>query len=106
LLALHAIMQVNDGARIESSRTDIALKVGPLDAGTYRSLIDGLAKQMIFGRQFDDFGPARARDVLRAFDAGPNGRAIASLRPAIVNTHNGSNVNEADAGRWRAAGGA
>jgi methyl-accepting chemotaxis protein len=103
LLALHAMMQVNDGVRIESSRTDVALKDGPLDAETYRSLIDGLAKQTILGRQFDDFGPARAQDLLRAFDAGPDGRAIASLRPAIMNIHNGGNVSEADATRWRDA---
>jgi methyl-accepting chemotaxis protein len=103
LLALHATMQLNDGVRIESSRTDIALKDGPLDAGTYRSLIEGLSKQMIFGRQFVDFGPARAQELLRAFDAGPDGRAIESLRPAMMNTQKGGNVSEADAKRWRDA---
>jgi methyl-accepting chemotaxis protein len=100
LMAMQAIMQMNDGQRIEAGRTDIALKSGPLDAPTYQMLMLGLSKQSIFGRQFEDFGPARLSSRLRAFDAGPDGRAIESLRPTILAVNNGGKVSEPDAKRW------
>jgi methyl-accepting chemotaxis protein len=103
LLAMQAIMQMNDGQRIESGRTDIALKSGPLDARTYQLLLLGLSKQSIFSRQFENFGSARVSDQLRAFDAGPDGRAIESMRPAILAINNGGKVSESDAKRWRDA---
>jgi methyl-accepting chemotaxis protein len=106
LMGLHAIMQMNDGQRIEAGRLEIALREGPLEAGVYQLLLNGLAKQSIFGKQFNDFGPVVARDRLAAFDAGPNGRAIATLRPtllALANGANGGKVSEAAAKRWREA---
>jgi methyl-accepting chemotaxis protein len=62
-----------------------------------------LAKQSVYSKDFDDFGPAAARDQLRAFEAGPDGRAISSLRPAIQAVYIGGKVSEADAKRWREA---
>jgi hypothetical protein len=84
LMGLHAIMQMNDGQRIEAGRFEIVLREGPLDPATYQVLLNGLAKQSIFGKQFNDFGPALARERLAAFDAGPDGRAIAALRPSLL----------------------
>ena len=43
-MALHAIMQMNDGQRIEAGRLDVALSKGPLEA-TYQIVLTGLAKQ-------------------------------------------------------------
>src|SRR5258708_18524990 len=103
LLALHASMQMNDGQKIESARSDVGLKQGRLDAGVYQLWLTGVAKQSIFGRQYDDLGPERVRDQLRAFEAGPDGRAIESLRPKILAAANGDKVSEADASRWRDA---
>jgi methyl-accepting chemotaxis protein len=103
LLALHAIMQMNDGQRIEAGRTDIALNSGSLDPQMYQTLLLGLSKQSIFGKQFEDFGPARARDQLAAFGAGLDGRAIESLRPTILAINNGGKVSEVEAKRWREA---
>jgi methyl-accepting chemotaxis protein len=103
LLGLHAIMQMNDGQRIEAGRTEIALRGGPLDPQTYQTLALGLSKQSIFGKQFEDFGSARGRDQLAAFGAGPDGRAIEALRPSILAINNGGKVSEADAKRWRDA---
>src|SRR5258708_6716201 len=103
LLGLHAIMQMNDGQRTEGGRTELALRDGPLDAGTFQNLLLGLSKQAIFGKEFDDFGPAGVRDRLREFAAGPDSRAIESLRPAILAINNGGKVSEADAKRWRDA---
>ena len=103
LIGLHAIMQMNDGQRIESGRLDVALRDGPLDAGTYQILLTGLAKQSIFGKQFGDFGPASTRDRLAAFDAGPDGRTIAELRPSLLAVANGGKVDEVEAKRWRDA---
>jgi methyl-accepting chemotaxis protein len=103
LMGLHAIMQMNDGQRIEAGRVEIALREGPLDAGTYQILLNGLAKQSIFGKQFNDFGPLLARDRLAAFDAGPDGRAIATLRPSLLAINSGGKVSEAEAKRWREA---
>jgi methyl-accepting chemotaxis protein len=103
LLGLHAIMQMNDGQRTEGGRTELALRDGPLDQGTFQNLLLGLSKQAIFGKEFDDFGPAGVRDRLREFAAGPDSRAIESLRPVILAINNGGKVSEADAKRWRDA---
>jgi methyl-accepting chemotaxis protein len=103
LLGLHAIMQMNDGQRIEAGRADLALRDGPLDPQLYQIWLTGLAKQAIFGKQFDDFGPARARERLAAFAAGPDGRAIESLRPSVLAINYGGKVGEAEAKRWRDA---
>jgi methyl-accepting chemotaxis protein len=103
LLGLHAIMQMNDGGRNENGRTEIALRDGPLDAGTLQNLLFGLSKQAIFGKEFDDFGPPRVRDQLREFAAGPDARAIEALRPAILAINSGGKVSETDAKRWRDA---
>jgi methyl-accepting chemotaxis protein len=103
LMGLHAIMQMNDGQRIEAGRLEIALREGPLEAGVYQLLLNGLAKQSIFGKQFNDFGPVVARDRLAAFDAGPDGRAIATLRPTLLAITNGGKVSETEAKRWRDA---
>jgi methyl-accepting chemotaxis protein len=103
LMGLHAIMQMNDGQRIEAGRAEIALQQGPLDTETYQILLNGLAKQSIFGKQFNDFGPVLARNRLAEFDAGPDGRAIATLRPSLLAINSGGKVSEADAKRWRDA---
>jgi methyl-accepting chemotaxis protein len=103
LLAMQAIMEVNRAQRFESARTDIALSSGSLDAQTYQTLQIGISRQTIFGRQFNNFGSARLRDQLRAFEAAPEGRAIESLRPAILKITNGGTVSESDAKRWREA---
>jgi methyl-accepting chemotaxis protein len=103
LQALNAITQLNDGQRIEAGRTDTALGNGPLDPENFQYLLLGLSKQTIFRKEFDDFGPPEARERLRAFDAGPDGRAIATLRPAILAIYSGGKVSEADAKRWREA---
>jgi methyl-accepting chemotaxis protein len=103
LMGLHAIVQMNDGQRIEAGRMELALRNGPLDAGTYQILLNGLAKQSIFGKQFNDFGPVAGRDRLAAFDAGPDGRAIESLRPNLLAINHGGKVGEVDAKRWRDA---
>jgi methyl-accepting chemotaxis protein len=103
LLAMQAVMEMNKGQRFESGRTDIALSSGSLDAQTYQTLQLGVSKQLIFGRQFNNFGSTRLRDQLRAFEAGPEGRAIESLRPAILAITHGGTVSESDAKRWREA---
>jgi methyl-accepting chemotaxis protein len=104
LIGLHAIMQMNDGQRIEAGRLEVALRDGPLDHETYLLLLNGLAKQSIFGKQFSDFGPAAARDQLAAFDAGTEGRAIAELRPSLLAAaRGGGTVGEVEAKRWRDA---
>jgi methyl-accepting chemotaxis protein len=103
LLGLHAIMQMNDGQRIEAGRLDVALREGPLDPATYQVLITGLAKQSIFGKQFSNFGPPRAREQLAAFDAGPDGRAIEALRPIVLAINRGGKVDQDQAKRWREA---
>jgi methyl-accepting chemotaxis protein len=103
LLGLHAIMQMNDGQRIERGRAEIALQDGKLDAETFQILMLGLSKQAIFGKEFDDFGPAQMRDQLREFAAGPEGRAIEALRPVILAANDGAKMSEADAKRWRDA---
>ncbi len=103
LQALNAVTQLNDGQRIESGRTDTALDGGPLDPENFQYLTLGLSKQAIYGKEFDDFGPPAVREQLRAFDAGPDGRAIAALRPAILTIYGGGKVSQADAKRWRDA---
>ena len=103
LQALNAVTQLNDGQRIESGRTDTALQGGPLDPVNFQYLTLGLSKQAIYGKEFDDFGPPAVREQMRAFDAGPDGRAIAALRPAILTIYGGGKVSQADAKRWRDA---
>jgi methyl-accepting chemotaxis protein len=104
LIGLHAIMQMNDGQRIEAGRLEVALREGALDHETYLLLLNGLAKQLIFGKQFSDFGPAAARDQLAAFDAGTDGRAIVELRPSLLAAaRDGGAVGEVEAKRWRDA---
>jgi methyl-accepting chemotaxis protein len=103
LVALHAIIQMNDGQRIEAGRLEIALREGALDAGTYQVLLSGLAKQSIFSKQFNDFGPVHVRDRLAEFDSGPDGRAIESLRPSLLAINNGGKVGEVEVKRWRDA---
>ena len=66
-------------------------------------MLTGLAKQAIFGKQFDDFGPAAVRERLAEFAAGPDGRAIEALRPSVLAAATGGKVSAADANRWRAA---
>jgi methyl-accepting chemotaxis protein len=104
LMALYAIMQMNDGQRIEMGRVELALSGGPLAADMYRILITGLAKQSIFGAQLENFGPRSARERLAAFAAAPDGRAIEALRPTVLAVATGAGaISEADANRWRAA---
>jgi methyl-accepting chemotaxis protein len=103
LLGLHAIIEMNDGQRIEQGRTNIALRDGPLETQAYQILLTGVSKQALFGQGFDAFGPPRVRDQLAAFDAGPDGRAIASLRPNILAVNNGGKVDDEQARRWRDA---
>jgi methyl-accepting chemotaxis protein len=103
MLGLHAIMQMNDGQRNEGGRSEVALRGGAFDSGIFQNLLLGLSKQAIFGKEFDDFGPARVRDQLRAFAAGPDGRTIEALRPAILAINDGGKVSEADTKRWRDA---
>jgi hypothetical protein len=68
LLVLHAVMKVSDGQKFEANRTGIALTDGPLDAATYQALLRAVAQQSIVIKVFDDFGPARAREQLAAFE--------------------------------------
>jgi methyl-accepting chemotaxis protein len=103
LLGLYSIIEMNDGQRIEGGRTNIALRDGPLETQAYQTLLLGLSKQKLFGKEFDAFGPARVREQLAAFDAGPDGRAIESLRPTILAVNSGGKASEADAKRWRDA---
>ena len=59
---------------------------------------DGLhpavAARLVFAKQFDDFGPAKVREQLQAFDAGPDGRTIKALRPAVLDINNGGKAGE------------
>jgi len=103
LLAMHAIMQMNDGQRIEAGRSEAALQQGSVDAATYQLWLFGIAKQEIFARQFGDFGPERAQQQLRDFDLSPAGRTIAALRPPVLAINSGGNVSEADTQRWHEA---
>ncbi len=103
LLGLHAIIQMNDGQRTEAGRSETALQTGRFDPAIFQNLMLGLSKQAIFGKEFDDFGPARVRDQLREFAAGPQSRTIEALRPAILAINEGGKVSDADAKRWRDA---
>jgi len=103
LTAVYAIMQMNDGQRVETGRSDVALSRGPLDPPSYQRLLLGMSKQSIFGEQFENFGPPQVRDRLRAFDIGPDGQTIKALRPAILAINAGGKVSEADSKRWRDA---
>lgn len=103
LLAMHAVMQMNDGQRVEAGRSEVALQQGSVDAATYQLWLFGIAKQAIFARQFDDFGPEHARDQLRDFDSSPAGHTIAALRPTVLAIDHGGKVSEADAQRWHDA---
>ena len=103
LLGLHAIIQMNDGQRTEAGRSETALQAGSFDPAIFQSLMFGLSKQAIFSKEFDDFGPARVRDQLREFAAGPQNRTIEALRPAILAINEGGKVSDADAKRWRDA---
>src|SRR5215510_7282617 len=103
LLALHAIMQISDGERIEAGRAENALTAGFLDAELYRMLLLGVSKQATFSKEFANFGSAAARERLRAFSAGPHGQAIEAMRPAILAFNQGSRVREQDVPRLREA---
>jgi methyl-accepting chemotaxis protein len=103
LLGLYAITEMNEGQRAEAGRTGTILATGSMDPVAAQIAIVGQAKQDIFSKQFDDFGPASVRDQLSAFAAGPDGRTIQALRPVIMAVSNGGKVSEQDAGRWRAA---
>jgi methyl-accepting chemotaxis protein len=103
LLALHAIMQLNDGERIEAGRGENALTSGALNPELYRLLLLGLSKQTIFGKEFANFGSAPIQDRLRAFSSGPHGRTIEALRPALLAINSGGKFGDQDASRLRAA---
>jgi methyl-accepting chemotaxis protein len=104
LLALHASMQMGDGVKIEAGRwTDVALNGGPADLAIIQTVMLGLAKQSIFGRQFEDIGPQALRNEVRAFDAGRFGEVIVKLRPSILAVNQSGKVGTEDARRWREA---
>ena len=103
LLALHAILQLTDGERIEAGRVESALAAGFLDAQLYQILLMGLSKQATFSKEFANFGSAAAQERLRAFDAGPHGRALEELRPAILGFDRGSRISDQDTPRLREA---
>jgi methyl-accepting chemotaxis protein len=103
LLALHAILQVNDGERIEAGRAENALSAGFLDAQLYQVLLMGLSKQETFSKEFANYGSAAAQQRLRAFSAGPHGQTIEALRPAIRTFNQGSRVRDQDVPRLREA---
>jgi methyl-accepting chemotaxis protein len=103
LLALHAILQLNDGERIEAGRAENALTAGFLDAELYQLLLLGLSKQATFSKEFANFSSAAARERLRAFSAGPHGQAIEAMRPAILAFNQGSRIKDQDVPRLREA---
>jgi methyl-accepting chemotaxis protein len=103
LLALHAMMQVNDGERIEAGRVENALKGGSLRPELYQMLLSGLSKQAVFGREFANFGAPPIQERLRDFSAGPHGRTIETLRPAILAVNQGGKVSDQDVPRLREA---
>jgi hypothetical protein len=101
-LAELLLIDQGDGQKFEANRTGIALTNGQRDAATYQALLRALAQQSIFIKVFDDSGPARVREQLAAFDAGPDARAIALLRPSLLANATGE-VGEAQTKRWRDA---
>jgi methyl-accepting chemotaxis protein len=103
LLALHAILQLSDGERIEAGRAENALAAGFLDAELYRVLLLGVSKQATFSKEFANFGSAATQERLRAFSAGPHGEAIEAMRPAILAFNQGSRIREQDVPRLREA---
>jgi len=103
LLALHAILQMNDGERIEAGRTENALTAGSLSPELYQLLLMGLSKQNSFIKEFANFGAAPIQDRLRAFSAGPHGRTIEAQRPAILAVNQGGKVSNQDVPRLREA---
>jgi len=103
LLALHTILQLNDGERIEAGRAENALAAGFLDAQLYQLLLLGVSKQATFSKEFANFGSAATQERLRAFSAGPHGQTIEALRPAILAFNQGSRIREQDVGRLREA---
>jgi methyl-accepting chemotaxis protein len=103
LLALHAILQLNDGERIEAGRAENALTAGFLDAELHRLLLMGVSKQATFSKEFANFGSAAAQERLRAFSAGRHGQTIEALRPAILAFNQGSRVGDQDVPRLREA---
>ena len=103
LLAMQAVMQMHDGQRVEQGRSEAALRRGSIDAATYQVWLAGIAKQSIFGAEFEDFGPPRARDALHSFERSTEGRAIAELRPTVLAIAGGAKVSDADATRWSGA---
>jgi methyl-accepting chemotaxis protein len=103
LLAMQAIMQMHDGQRVEQGRSEAALRRASVDVPTYQVWLAGIAKQSIFGVEFEDFGPQRARDALHDFDRSAEGRTIEALRPVVLGIGNGGKVSDADGARWRAA---
>jgi methyl-accepting chemotaxis protein len=103
LLALHAIMQVNDGERMEAGRVENALTGGSLRPELYQMLLMGLSKQAAFGKQFANFGADPIQERLRDFSSGPHGRTIEALRPAILAVNQGGKVGDQDVPRLREA---
>src|SRR5262245_51017043 len=103
LLALHAILQLNDGERIEAGRAENALAAGFLDAELYRLLLLGLSKQATFSKEFANFGSATAQERLSAFSTGPHGQTIEAMRPAILAFNQGSRIRDQDVPRLREA---
>jgi len=103
LLALHAILQLSDGERIEAGRAENALAAGFLDAELYRLLLLGVSKQATFSKEFASFASPAAQERLRAFSAGPHGQAIEAMRPAILAFNQGSRIKDQDVPRLREA---
>ena len=101
LLALHAAMQVNDGVSIEAGRSELMLRDARFDPLVYQALVLGVVKQALYGKEFEDFGPPGVVAEVQAFNAGPQGQHIRSLRPAFLNVDGGGKVSDADAQRWR-----
>jgi methyl-accepting chemotaxis protein len=103
LLALHAILQMNDGERIEAGRTENALTAGSLDPALYQLLLMGLSKQSTFIKEFANFGSVPIWERLHAFSSGSHGRTIEAMRPVILAINSGGKVGDQDAPRLREA---
>ncbi len=103
LLALYAIMQVNDGERIEAGRVENALTGGTLRPELYEMLLTGLSKQTAFRKEFANFGSAPIQERLSAFSASAHGRTIEALRPTILAVNQGGKVSDQDVPRLREA---
>ena len=103
LLALHAIMQVNDGERIEAGRVENAITAGSLRPELYQMLLNGLSRQAAFGKEFANFGAAPVQERLSTFSTSPHGRTIEALRPTILAVNQGGKVSEQDVPRLREA---